>query len=959
MVTILADGAAVGTYTRNPDVFRDRRCSASASAWIRQFQCEDMRPLIICRGPVRKEAMDVFEQMGIRDCGILLSDKDTVVHTNAVAPELRGMRNRDRVHRVADYTGADQAEREARIAEIVAIAVDYGYDAIFAGYGFMAEDAALVEAIEAAGLSFIGPGSAPVRSAGRKDVAKRTALEQSIAVTPGVDNVTALALIARCCDAAGLAELADQHGLPAPPDGALELAADALLDEAVARGIDLLEPDEILDAVRAQVRELLARYPDRRLRLKAVGGGGGKGQRVLEAASQYAGTDLEARIGAAADDAAARAREIWSEVKALEPGANKNVLLELNIDTNRHQEVQVLGNGSWCITLGLRDCSAQMHEQKLVEVSVTEESLRTEIARRRERGDLAGAEALDTDLGTLLAMEAEAARFGKAVGLDSVSTFECIVDGADHYFMEMNTRIQVEHRVTELCYALEFANPDDPDDVLRVESLIEAMTLIARHGDRLPEPARVPRYGDSVEIRLNATDAAMNPAAGGLIESWSNAIPGEIRDDQGISVHNPDTDLFMPYYLAGAYDSNIALLLTTGAGREETFAAILDVLRRTRIKGRALKTNLDFHYGLCHWLAAQDVFARIETRFVQGYLGAVARLHEAAREIDVEAAFEHVKQRSVADLGDAAVRAGYARAMDLKASLLVRPLQRLLERPHLLAGWVAKSAGYCEAGTEGVRWLVNPVSVLAELYRYLDMDQSTGPAAEAIWDHDREVLDGAQALYARLRAGLSPGSFDELGALMRAPDPPPGTPAALAGDWDTLRARHLGYQHGLQLLALPSQVAHEAGFDRLRVRPDLTVDVPEEFYASDALADARKVLAPPPTASADEIVAELGGMFYPREAPGMPRFLEPGSHFEPGDTLYVIEVMKMFTKATAGFAGTVDECVMGDSEGVVVSQGELLFRVTPDERPQVEDAGEVRRRRLARTRELADRCLWR
>ena len=957
MVTVIGDRAAVGTYTRNPDVFRERRCSTSHSAWIRQFQCEDMRPLIVCRGPVRKEAMDVFEQMGIRDCGILLSDKDTVVHTNAVAPELRGMRNRDRVHRVADYTGADQAEREARIAEIVGIAVDHGYDAIFAGYGFMAEDAALVEGIEAAGLSFIGPGSAPVRAAGRKDVAKRTALEESIAVTPGVDNVTALALIARCGDASGLAELARDRSLTPPPEIALELAADALLDEAVARSVDLLEPDEILEAVRVQVRKLLARYPDRRLRLKAVGGGGGKGQRVLDAASRYAGADLGARIETAADDAAARTREIWSEIKAMEPGANKNVLLELNIDTNRHQEVQVLGNGSWCITLGLRDCSAQMHEQKLVEVSVTEESLRAEIARRRERGDLAGAEALDTDLGILLAMEAEAGRFGQAVGLDSVSTFECIVDGADHYFMEMNTRIQVEHRVTELCYALEFANPDDPKDVLRVESLIEAMALIARHGEKLPEPSRVPRYGDSVEIRLNATDAALNPAAGGLIESWSNAVPGEIRDDQGISVHNPDTDLFMPYYLAGAYDSNIALLLTTGAGRDETFAEMLDVLRQTRIKGRSLKTNLDFHYGLCHWLVAQDVYTRIETRFVQGYLGAVARLHEVAREIDVEAAFERVQRRSVEGIEDASVRGGYARAMDLKASLLVRPLQRLFERPHLLAGWAAKSAGYCEAGAEGVHWLVNPVDVLAELYRYLDMDRSSGPAAEAIWDHDREVLDGAQALYARLRAGLSPGGFDELDALLRAPDPPPGTPDALAGDWDHLRARHVGYQHGLQLLALPSQVAHEAGFDRLRVRPDLTVDVPAELYASDALARARRVLAPPPSAGADEIVAELGGMFYPREAPGMPRFLEAGTHFEPGDTLYVIEVMKMFTKVTAHFAGTVDECVMGDNEGVVVSQGEVLFQVTPDERPVVADPKEDRRRQLARTAELAERCL--
>ena len=63
-------------------------------------------------------------------------------------------------------------------------------------------------------------------------------------------------------------------------------------------------------------------------------------------------------------------------------------------------------------------------------------------------------------------MEDEAARFGEAVGLDSVSTFECIVD-RDKHFMEMNTRIQVEHRVTELCYALKFSNPDKPGGAFR------------------------------------------------------------------------------------------------------------------------------------------------------------------------------------------------------------------------------------------------------------------------------------------------------------------------------------------------------------------------------------------------------------------------------------------------------------------------------------------------------------
>ena len=935
-------------------VHRDRRCSVSASAWVRGFACEDLKPLIICRGPVRKEAMDVFEQMGITGYGILLSDKDCVVHTNAVAPELRAMRDRAQVHRVADYTGADAAEREARIAEIIGIAQAHGYDSIFAGYGFMAEEEALVGALEQAGLAFIGPGAATVRAAGRKDVAKRTALAESISVTPGVDNVAALALLAKVDGAAGLAGLAAAHDLPAPPGGDVALAADALLDAGYKRGVDLVDADDILAAVRREVAQLLNRYPDRRLRLKAVGGGGGKGQRVLAPASTFPGGELAERIGAVAEDAAVRAREIWSEVKAMQPGANKNVLIELNVDANRHQEVQVLGNGNWCIALGLRDCSAQMHEQKLVETSVTEESLRREIAACREAGEEDTAEALETDLNILLEMEDEAARFGKAVGLDSVSTFECIVDGADHYFMEMNTRIQVEHRVTELCYALEFTNPDDPADALRVDSLIEAMTLIARHGAKLPRPRRAPRHADAIEVRLNATDAALRPAAGGSIEAWSNALAGEIRDDQGICAHNPDTDLFVPYYLAGAYDSNIALLLTTGDTRALAFDEMLEVLRRSRIKGRDLETNLDFHYGLLNWLAAQHPRAKIETRFVQAWLAAVARLHASAQDIDLDAAFSQAG-RVLAE--DGAVAAAYVRALALKSTLVLRPLRLLFKRPHALAGWAAASERHFDSADGEVRWRSNPFEVLAELYRFLDMDRREGPAAEAIWSHDRELLERALGFHARLAAGLSAKTFGDLHRLLRGRECPVGAPQAFAADWDALRASHAGFLHGLQLLALPRELGREAGLQRLRVRADLTVEVPQDLYGDEVFTSARRTLAPAPVAAENEIVAELGGMFYPREAPGMARFLEVGAHFDVGDTLYVIEVMKMFTKVTATFAGTVDECVLGEAEGVVVRPGDTLFRVTPDEPPQAVDAAKARQRRIDHTRRMADRCM--
>ena len=193
------------------------------------------------------------------------------------------------------------------------------------------------------------------------------------------------------------------------------------------------------------------------------------------------------------------------------------------------------------------------------------------------------AQALKEDLNTLIKMEEEASRFGAAVGLDSVSTFECILDRDRHFFMEMNTRVQVEHRVTELCYALRFTNPNQESESFKVDSIVELMVLLAEHGSRLPRPTRERRENSAVEVRLNASDDALKPHAGGIITQWSNVLNTEIRDDQGICLHNPDTDVFMKYHLAGAYDSNIALLLTTGKDRVESYARMAEVLRKTRL----------------------------------------------------------------------------------------------------------------------------------------------------------------------------------------------------------------------------------------------------------------------------------------------------------------------------------------------------------------------------------------
>ena len=151
-------------YLSNPSVHQNRQLGRGDSAWIQSFDCSGMRPLIICRGPIRKE-------------------KDSIVYPRALAPELRVLTDSSRIHRVPDYTGASKEERLQRIADIIAIAKAGDYNAIFAGYGFMAEDEAMVAAMEDAGLNFIGPCSKTVHDAGLKDEAKRTALKAGVSVT--------------------------------------------------------------------------------------------------------------------------------------------------------------------------------------------------------------------------------------------------------------------------------------------------------------------------------------------------------------------------------------------------------------------------------------------------------------------------------------------------------------------------------------------------------------------------------------------------------------------------------------------------------------------------------------------------------------------------------------------------------------------------------------------------------
>ena len=937
----------VNYYLNNPLIHRDRKLAEHSSAWVSSFACPELRPLIICRGPIRKEVMDVFSEMGIDKYGILLSEKDSIVYPNALSPELRLLTDPDRIHRVPDYTGASKEERIERIQQIINIAKQNHYNAIFAGYGFMAEDEDMVAAMESAGLNFIGPCSGTVHSAGLKDEAKRTALKVGVSVTPGIDNATALVLLSKYPDHESLLRVISEHNLDVDQvqfnqdDLSLESKADLVLSASYVKGIDLYSIEELQAQIEQSVIEMYGAYPDNRIRLKAIGGGGGKGQRILAAPSNYDGS-IEEKVASAAARAPGLVLEILNEVKTTGVGDNKNVLVELNIETTRHQEIQVIGNGDWCITLGARDCSLQMHEQKLLEVSSTHESIAQsiEVAKRNVENSTGSAEELATleqDLLTLDAMESEAARFGQAVGLDSVSTFECIIDRGSHFFMEMNTRIQVEHRVTELCYALKFTNPDNAKDSFVVDSLVEAMVLLAEHGSRLPKPERIIRNKASVEARLNATNAALQPHAGGMIGWWSEPIEGEIRDDQGISLHNPDTDVFMKYKLAGAYDSNIALLLTQGADRLDSFERLAEILRQTDLVGEDLCTNLDFHYGLTNWFIGTNVQARPTTKFIVPYLTAVGQLKQAANNIDLDYAYQSIQQLSLSSIADVDSQTAMTEVIKRKQSLFLRPLKQLLSDPHAFSGWLSlHQQDFSIANTSSsasIHWNINPIVLLDDLYHYLNMEFREGrPAQDIIWDHDFTILFDALQFYETLESLLKSDSFADLLAILSSAESPTGMGDV---DWQAVRSAHAGYQAATEVLLVLPYIALQTGFYDLGVNADLSMRIPDGLFDESLQKAMQKELVPPLAAKSDEILAASGGMFYPREAPGMDVYVKEGDHFEAGDVLYIVEVMKMFNKVVAPFAGTIEKVLVED-DGVIIAKGQTLYKVRPDEEVIIE-----------------------
>ena len=348
--------------------------------------------------------------------------------------------------------------------------------------------------------------------------------------------------------------------------------------------------------------------------------------------------------------------------------------------------------------------------------------------------------------------------------------------------------------------------------------------------------------------------------------------------------------------------------------------------------------------------------AKPTTRFVVPYLTLIGLLKEEAAKIDPVYAFIQMKKHYAKRMaeqfpGDAQVAKTMSSILDRKGTLVTRPMELLLEDPHLLSGWLSINRKNFRIDNGKVVWLRNPLMILDETYEYLNMAYRPGvPAAEIIWEHDNVLLQKGLRFYASLSEKFKQKKDDyfKLDEVLQKEKPQAGYDADA---WEQIRSAHFGFEAGLELLSMLFRIADNTGFWDFRVEEDLEVTIPAHLSDPDLQARLKKILVPPPATKADEVVALCGGMYYAQEAPGMPPFVYEGMHFEKGQPLYIIEVMKMFNKIAAPFSGTIDKILIQGGDGTIVQKGQPLFKVTPDEKFVEVNPEEIERERRERTAE--------
>ena len=450
--------------------------------------------LIANRGEIACRVIRTARALGVKTVAVY-SDADAKAMHVAMADE------------AVRLGPAPVADSYLRGDQIIEAALKTGAQGIHPGYGFLSENPDFVEAVEKAGLTFIGPSATSIRAMGLKDAAKALMEKANVPVVHGY------------------------HGADQSPD--------FLAQQAAEIGYPVL--------------------------IKAVAGGGGKGMRRVDDAAHFA----EALASAQAE-----ARTAFG---------NADVLIEKYILSPRHIEVQVFGDGTSAVHLFERDCSLQRRHQKVIEE--------------------APAPGMTPDLRDR--MGAAAVKAAEAINYSGAGTVEFIVDGTtmDFWFMEMNTRLQVEHPVTEAITGVD---------------LVEWQLRVAS-GEPLPmSQSDLTITGHAFEARLYAEDvpAGFLPATGRIAHLQ---FADDVRADSGVRAG----DTITPWY-----DPMIAKLIVHGPDRDTALRQLARACAETEVAGTV--TNL----GFLGALARHDGFAagKVDTGLIERDLDALTNCAAPAAE---------------------------------------------------------------------------------------------------------------------------------------------------------------------------------------------------------------------------------------------------------------------------------------------------------------------------------------
>ncbi len=371
---------------------------------------------------------------------------------------------------------APSAQSYLNVPAIIAAAEVTDAQAIHPGYGFLSENADFSEKVEKSGFVFIGPHAETIRLMGDKVSAKAAMKKAGVPVVPGVDG--------------------------ALPD----------------------DPREIIKIART------IGYP---VIIKASGGGGGRGMRVVQT------------------EAALINAVTLTKGEALAAFGNGTVYMEKFLENPRHIEIQILADQHKnAVYLGERDCSMQRRHQKIIEEGPAPGIPERLIARIGER----------------------CAEACKKIGYRGAGTFEFLYEDGEFYFIEMNTRVQVEHPVTELITGVD---------------IVQEQIKIAANQKMTLRQKDIIKKGHAIECRINAEDPNSFVPSPGRITSWH--APG----GPGIRV---DSHAYNGYFVPPNYDSMVGKLLAYGATREQAIARMRIALSEMIVEG--IKTNIPLHREL-------------------------------------------------------------------------------------------------------------------------------------------------------------------------------------------------------------------------------------------------------------------------------------------------------------------------------------------------------------------------